>query len=283
MLSRLFRASLPGHRASFIISVVCLRSASSGATEYLLPIAPLSKAQSHSPSFHREQSLASFNMASLSEIPTTRLRRTFAYPNDSDSDSPEAMDEQEQDSLIQTLATQNASQNESINRILIALPLLSAIAYARPLFSPATASFAVFCLTSLLATAFLLYKLPPTETGIAIIDSWARGAKADAATRVQLRSSLRGIDARLGVLGRAPLVTRSPLERTLPYLNLGLVVLLILMGLVRGDERGGGFGWVSMGNVPGLVYSVAITAKVVMAGVDPERELAGLKYGYKGA
>jgi hypothetical protein len=76
---------------------------------------------------------------------------------------------------------------------------------------------------------------------------------------------------------------RSPLERTLPYLNLGLVVLLVLMGLVRGDERGGGFGWVSMGNVPGLVYSVAITAKIVMAGVDPEKELTGLKYGYKGA
>ncbi|KAJ4857670.1 hypothetical protein T069G_08567 [Trichoderma breve] len=207
-------------------------------------------------------------MASLVDTPTTRLRRTFAYPNDdSDSDSPEAMDEQEQDSLIQTLASQNESQNESLNRILIALPLLSTIAYLRPLFNPATTSFAVFCLTSLLATAFLLYKLPPTETGIGVIDAWAGG----------------GIDAGVGVLGRAPVEMRSPLERTLPYLNLGLVVLLILMGLVRGDERGGGFGWVSMGNVPGLVYSVAITAKVVMAGVDPEKELTGLKYGYKGA
>jgi hypothetical protein len=76
---------------------------------------------------------------------------------------------------------------------------------------------------------------------------------------------------------------RSPLEKTLPYLNLGLAVLLILMGLVRGDARGGGFGWVSMGNIPGLVYSVAITSKIVMAGVDPERDLANLKYGYKGA
>ncbi|EHK16016.1 uncharacterized protein TRIVIDRAFT_163578 [Trichoderma virens Gv29-8] len=224
-------------------------------------------------------------MASLADTPTTRLRRTFAYPNDSDSDSLEAMDEQEQDSLIQTLTTQNASQNESLNRILIALPLLSTIAYVRPLFNPATTSFAVFCLTSLLATAFLLYKLPPTETGIPIIDSWANGSKSSASTRFQLRSPLRGggAAAGLGVLGRAPVEMRSPLERTLPYMNLGLVVLLILMGLVRGDERGGGFGWVSMGNLPALVYSVAITAKIVMAGVDPEKELAGLKYGYKGA
>lgn len=92
-----------------------------------------------------------------------------------------------------------------------------------------------------------------------------------------------GVAAGLGVLGRAPVEMRSPLERTLPYLNLGLAGLLILMGLVKGDERNGGFGWVSMANVPGLVYSVAITAKIVMAGVDPEKELAGLKYGYKGA
>lgn len=77
--------------------------------------------------------------------------------------------------------------------------------------------------------------------------------------------------------------TRSPLEKILPYLNLGLVTLLILMGLVRGDERGGGFGWVSMGNIPGLVYSVVLTAKIVMAGVDPERDLGSLRYGYKGA
>lgn len=77
--------------------------------------------------------------------------------------------------------------------------------------------------------------------------------------------------------------TRSPLEKTLPYLNFGLVALLILMGLVRGDERGGGFGWVSMGNIPGLVYSVVLTAKIVMAGVDPERDLGSLRYGYKGA
>ncbi|KAK1239455.1 hypothetical protein MKX07_008943 [Trichoderma sp. CBMAI-0711] len=212
---------------------------------------------------------------------TTRLRRTFHYPHDSDSDSPEAMDEQEQDNLIQTLTTQNASQNRSTARTLLLLPLLSTIAYIRPLFDPATASFAIFCLTSLLATAFLLYRLPPTETGITIVDDWAhRRTTSSSSVNASLRQhnqSLRGL------LGRAQVEWRSPLERTLPYLNLGLVVLLSLMGLIRGDHRGGGFGWVSMGNVPGLVYSVAVTAKVVMAGVDPERELSGLKYGYKGA
>ncbi|TFA98735.1 hypothetical protein CCMA1212_009557 [Trichoderma ghanense] len=216
---------------------------------------------------------------------TTRLRRTFHYPHDSDSDTPEAMDEQEQDNLIQTLTAQNTSQNTTTAQTLILLPLLSTIAYIRPLLDPATASFALFCLTSLLATAFLLYRLPPTQTGITIVDDWASGstskrniASAHSSLRQQRDQSLRGI---LGT--KAQVEMRSPLERTLPYLNLGLVVLLSLMGLVRGEQRGGGFGWVSMGNVPGLVYSVAITAKIVMAGVDPERELSGLRYGYKGA
>ncbi|EHK46470.1 uncharacterized protein TrAtP1_005586 [Trichoderma atroviride] len=220
---------------------------------------------------------------------SARLRRTFQYPNDSDSDSPEAMDEQEQDSLIQTLASQNASQNETLARTLLALPLLSLIAYIRPLLNPATTSFAIFCTTSLLATAFLLYRLPPAQTGILIIDAWASGngsarGRGRSSAASSLSSGLRSSRNSLGgLLGRGVMETRSPLEKTLPYLNLGLVTLLILMGLVRGDERGGGFGWVSMGNIPGLVYSVVLTAKIVMAGVDPERDLGSLRYGYKGA
>ncbi|PTB40033.1 hypothetical protein M441DRAFT_58873 [Trichoderma asperellum CBS 433.97] len=222
---------------------------------------------------------------------SARLRRTFQYPNDSDSDSPEAMDEQEQDNLIQTLASQNASQNETLARTLLALPLLSIVAYIRPLLNPATTSFAIFCITSLLATAFLLYRLPPAQTGIPIIDSWASGGTGRAgagggpsgSSAASLIGGLRSRNSLGGLLGRGVVDTRSPLEKTLPYLNLGLVALLILMGLVRGDERGGGFGWVSMGNIPGLVYSVVITAKIVMAGVDPERDLGSLRYGYKGA
>ncbi|KAM0511136.1 hypothetical protein ACHAPE_010156 [Trichoderma viride] len=220
---------------------------------------------------------------------SARLRRTFQYPNDSDSDSPEAMDEQEQDTLIQTLASQNASQNELVARTLLALPLLSLIAYIRPLLNPATTSFAIFCTTSLLATAFLLYRLPPAQTGIPVVDAWAigsgsAGGRGRSSATSSLGSGLRSSRASLGgLLGRGGMDTRSPLEKTLPYLNLGLATLLILMGLVRGDERGGGFGWVSMGNIPGLVYSVVLTAKIVMAGVDPERDLGSLRYGYKGA
>ena len=68
----------------------------------------------------------------------------------------------------------------------------------------------------------------------------------------------------------------------LPYLNGVLVSLLVVMGLVVG-KGGGGFAWIGMGNLPAVVYAVVLMAKVVMGGVDPERELAGLKYGFKGA
>jgi hypothetical protein len=35
--------------------------------------------------------------------------------------------------------------------------------------------------------------------------------------------------------------------------------------------------------LPVIVYGVILAAKVVMGGVDPERELGGLRYRYKGA
>lgn len=68
----------------------------------------------------------------------------------------------------------------------------------------------------------------------------------------------------------------------LPYLNCVLSGVLVVLGLVlgRGD---GSFAWIGMGNLPAIVYGVVLVAKVVMGSVDPERELGGLKYGFKGA
>lgn len=88
-------------------------------------------------------------------------------------------------------------------------------------------------------------------------------------------------------------VPKTPLERWLPYLNMGLCAILVVSGLLAG--RGGGeeasvprqrrdqYGLLGLGNLPAIVYAVVILAKVVMASVDPERELAALRYGYKGA
>lgn len=75
---------------------------------------------------------------------------------------------------------------------------------------------------------------------------------------------------------------RSPLETYLPYLNLGLIAALILMGMVT-KSNVASFGWIGMGNLPAIVYIVVLVAKMVMASVDPEAELSTLKYEYKGA
>lgn len=75
---------------------------------------------------------------------------------------------------------------------------------------------------------------------------------------------------------------RSPLETWLPYLNLGLVVMLMLLGLVSSPEAAG-VGWVGLGNLPAIVYTVVIAAKLIMGSVDPESELTALRYEYKGA
>ncbi|KAG5948738.1 hypothetical protein E4U53_006169 [Claviceps sorghi] len=210
-----------------------------------------------------------------------RLRRTFRYPDD--SSVPENLDEQEQQSLIAELSAQNALQNHHFSRILLALPLATTIPYLPLLFRPPhDAIIACLSLTSLLSTAYLLYTLPPETTGIQPLDAWTtrgHGPAAGDAARLMRRQARR--------LQRGLGCDRSPLEMYLPYLNGALVVLLALMGLVtnRGADggAGAGFAWIGRGNLPGIVYGIVLLAKAVMAGVDPERELAPLKYEYRGA
>lgn len=265
----------------------------------------------------------------------------------------------EQESLIATLAHQNAARNTSFLRLLSALPLLSCIPFLLGLFlhpttqprattpppdatgsrsGPATVTatttshHTVLCLlglSSLAATGFMLYRLGVTETGFALLDSASpssssstsasskHGQTASPASgsgsgsgsgsagygygygygygegsriaRVGMPKTRRGGD---GILGAAADGSgKSPLERHLPWLNVGLAVLALLTGLLErintagpGSSAGGaGVNPLLLGVLPGVVYAVVVGAKVVMAGVDPERELSGLKYGYKGA
>lgn len=67
---------------------------------------------------------------------------------------------------------------------------------------------------------------------------------------------------------------------------MGMCAVLVAAGLVAGARGGGAEPWggvLGLGNLPALVYVVVLAAKMVMASVDPERELSGLKYQYKGA
>ncbi|KAE8452771.1 hypothetical protein EG329_013043 [Mollisiaceae sp. DMI_Dod_QoI] len=224
---------------------------------------------------------------------TARLRKTFHYPTDNDSDSslPEALDEEEQTHLIHTLHVQNARTNNTYRLLLLPLPLLSLIPYLPSLFSfslsppsPSSPSpspalrirfLALLSVSSLLSTAFLLYALPPGRTGIGGLDRLNAAASGS--------SSSKGGGRRKGGLldeegeGEGD----GPVKKFLPYLNLGLCAVLVVLGMMVDGGKGEvwwGFGW-----VPAGVYGVVVLAKWVMGGVDPEAELGGLRYGFKGA
>ncbi|KAH8678081.1 hypothetical protein BX600DRAFT_451398 [Xylariales sp. PMI_506] len=249
---------------------------------------------------------------SVAAAAASRLRRTFAYPSDGadpqrdrrdyddDDDEDVALDEEEQEDLITRLSSQNANANASFRMFLLALPVLSAIPYLLALVNPAGApggrSLAIFALTSLASTAYLLHTLEPGTTGIALLDRYAgvgsgpSGAQdtlspGHVATQNRRRRGSFSLPATAG----HPLTgsSSSPLAFWLPYLNIGLCAVLVLMGLVAKTQGSSGeprsWGHVGLGNLPAVVYAVVLLAKVVMGGVDPERELSKLKYEYKGA
>ena len=76
---------------------------------------------------------------------------------------------------------------------------------------------------------------------------------------------------------------RSPLELYLPSLNLGLCLVLELLGRLTIAGEDFSFAILGAGNLPVVVYGAVLISKSVMASVDPEKELRQLKYDYKGA
>ncbi|PQE25382.1 Histone acetyltransferase protein [Rutstroemia sp. NJR-2017a BBW] len=201
---------------------------------------------------------------------TSRLRKTFRYPTDNDSDDslPEALDEEEQDSLIRTLHTQNTITNTHYTYILLALPLICVLPYLRTLLHPRTSLLSILSISSLLSTSYLLYILPPGVTGISVLDSLNSKTQAKARNHSPVFSSSDG-----------------PLQTYLPYLNIALSAILGVLGsLVKAKIQAQGMVlWTGFEWVPGAIYAVVVVAKLVMGSVDPEEELRGLRYGYKGA
>ncbi|KAK1988263.1 hypothetical protein LZ30DRAFT_699580 [Colletotrichum cereale] len=233
-----------------------------------------------------------------------RLRRTFHYPDDdSSADSqPDVMDEEEQEVLIQRLADENAARNAQFNTFLLALPLLTTIPYLISLLRLSAPLTSLLSITSLLSTAFLLRTQPPGVTGIPLLDAWSHPKTPRASPSASLDSSTSSISGASSSSSssyqpvRAPVRTRrrrssfsfvedqkSPLETYLPYLNLGLCAVLVLTGFVTRSGERHALGHVGLGNLPAIVYVVTLIAKVVMGSVDPEKELAALRYDFKGA
>lgn len=251
-------------------------------------------------------------MADKPRSATARLRKTFQYPtDDSSSSTPEVLDEEEQDNLIQALSDQNATRNAQFRNAMLAIPTISTLPYFIVLVRRPEASLilpTLLGLSSLASTAWLLYAQDPTETGISALDSWVARAAQDfpdtissgsvssrrrrlsssgGGSRRRRMSSFSAAAGRSGAFGRR---YRSPLETHLPLLNAGLCALLLLMGVLIAmmrpqDDRMGPqqLSRTMLACLPALVYAVVVAAKLMMASVDPERELTALKYENKGA
>ncbi|KAH6688304.1 hypothetical protein F5X68DRAFT_78976 [Plectosphaerella plurivora] len=202
---------------------------------------------------------------------SARLRKTFHYPADDDSDSqPDAIDEQEQESLIRRLSEENTSRNATFRLALLPVPILTIIPY---LLRGTLSSRTLLALTSLLATFYLVYSQPPENTGFPLLDRLVQPARSrsEAALRAQRQKAAPFLPAE-----------DSPLAQYLPYLNLLLCAFVMLAGWAAGSTDAH-YGWIGLGNLPALIYAIVVGAKMIMGSVDPEGELGGLKYDYKGA
>ena len=131
--------------------------------------------------------------------------------------------------------------------------------------------------------------LPPQSTGIVRLDEWASPPAERSVSSRKQRTAPAPAAAWWGehLLG-------SPLRSHLPILNLVLSLLLALPALFFPLLSSSSLSedhpdfqtkteklYLSL--LPLFAYLVVTAAKIVMAGVDPEAELEGLKYGYKGA
>lgn len=86
----------------------------------------------------------------------------------------------------------------------------------------------------------------------------------------------------------------GPLHTYLPILNLLLSFILGFLGtLIKSKSRSrskileegteADIFWMGFEWLPLVIYSSVLLAKVLMGSVDPEAELGGLRYRYKGA
>ncbi|KAF2155630.1 hypothetical protein K461DRAFT_78533 [Myriangium duriaei CBS 260.36] len=184
---------------------------------------------------------------------STRLRRTFHYPSDSDSDSDsrnveDELDDAAQSALIADLAAQDA-RSAAIYRIAFtALPAVAALLFLPSLLARGSRLTSLLAVSSLLASAWTVWRvpLPPRE------------------------------DRK----GKRVAVEPGPVERYLPSLNGGLAGVLGLYGFVawgRGETLSAVWGL-----MPLVIYAVVMVARYELRPVDI-KGLERLRYEYRGA
>lgn len=95
----------------------------------------------------------------MKNMATARLRRTFHYPTDSDSDDPPDLDEEHQETLLTTLQSQDEATNTLYRHLFLALPILTSLSYIPTLFTASDATSTFLALLSIAAPALGAYVL----------------------------------------------------------------------------------------------------------------------------
>lgn len=93
---------------------------------------------------------------------TTRLRKTFHYPSDSDSE-PDELDEEHQERLIATFQAEDAQKNELYRNAFLSIPLISALFFLYTFIIASTARqrmIALLSVSSMISTAYILKFMP---------------------------------------------------------------------------------------------------------------------------
>ncbi|OBT69807.1 hypothetical protein VE03_00702 [Pseudogymnoascus sp. 23342-1-I1] len=205
-----------------------------------------------------------------------RLRKTFQYPDSDDDDTPAALDEEEQDHLISQLRASATATNTLYTRIFTTFPLLLTLAYLPPL-STARGALPLLALTSLLASAWVMYAFPMGRTGWGVVDEWAATCAAGDGEGGKEKGGGRKGKGRAGDISGEE--QEGPLRRWLVPLNACLAGVILGAGVL-----GTGGGGVMLSGLPAVALGVVVLVKVQMRGVEAEVEgLEGLRYGYKGA
>lgn len=134
---------------------------------------------------------------------STRLRKAFRYPSESDSeDEPDELDEEHQEKLISGFIAQDAKKNELYRNTFLAIPIISALFFTYTFFTASTArqrTIALLSVSSMISTASILKFMP--------IEAPDRKGK----------KPMYQVEAEKG-----------PLEKYLVYLNAALAGLLLV-------------------------------------------------------
>lgn len=146
----------------------------------------------------------------------TRLRKTFQYPadNSDDDDIPKNLDEEEQEKLIAKLRAEDDERNEEYKRIFLAVSSVSAMAYVPALIMSRLIQarlISLLCMTSLVATAYILAFVPNTRPKLPNRVKVKRHVEPDSGPVHQYISYLNGALSLLCALNAISTYLSSPL------------------------------------------------------------------------